>query len=66
MKALAVIAGAALIAGTLALTFRWEAWGGIGGVVFKMDRWTGTITACQVPSDTALRRADGETVTCGR
>jgi hypothetical protein len=45
----AIVLGAALIAVTLLFLFRWEI-SGVGGQAYRLDRWTGRITSCNVPS----------------
>ena len=42
---ISIIVGAALIAAVLAIVSRWEV--SIGpGAVYRLDRWTGTLTRC--------------------
>ncbi len=52
----AVLAGAALIAAAVALTNHWEAWTRPEGAIFRLNRWTGEVSACApalpVPKDT--------------
>ena len=50
----AILASAVIVAATIAFTFRWEAGGGFGGVIFRLDRWTGVIVACRVPVQASL------------
>ena len=47
--AIAVVLSGALIAAAVLFTFRWEL-AAFGGQAYRLDRWTGAIVACNVPS----------------
>jgi hypothetical protein len=53
---LAVIIGAALIAASVVVTEHWQiisgGYQGISPLVFRLDRWTGTIKVCSPDPDT--------------
>ena len=42
----AVLAGAVLIAGAIAITNRWEIIRTPGAAVFMLDKWSGVVTVC--------------------
>jgi hypothetical protein len=48
--ALSVIAGALLLGASTLTAARWEI-SAQGGVVYRLDRWTGSVTVCNVTAD---------------
>jgi hypothetical protein len=42
---LSIILGAVIIAATIAITLRWDL-AAVAGAVYRLDRWTGTVTHC--------------------
>jgi hypothetical protein len=55
-QSLTILIGAALIAGAIAFTFRWEVTGARDGLV-RLDRWTGQVTACQATPEARVEAA---------
>lgn len=54
-----VLAGAAIIALSIAFTFRWTIVPAtpLTGAV-RLDRWTGTVVFCPIPLGTSVRQLD--------
>jgi hypothetical protein len=50
----AIVIAGALVAVAILIAFRWQI-SGATGFVYRLDRWTGHTTVCNVDSTTCLR-----------
>jgi hypothetical protein len=59
---LAILIGSAIIATAIIFTFRWEIALGSGHPpVVRLDRWTGTVTACNADPDMTRKASQNYT-----
>ena len=47
-NAVATLIAGIVIAGAILIAFRYEISAATGGVVYRLDRWSGQITACEL------------------